>query len=67
MSGNGEDQPFFQKILSNTYYKLMRKFALKNMPYGGFDCFLIDKKVVENIVKMKEKNRDFSLFLFIFF
>ena len=47
---------FVQKILSNTYYKLMRKFALKNMPYGGFDCFLIDKKVVENIVKMKEKN-----------
>lgn len=45
-----------QKFLSNTYYKLMKKFALKNMPLGGFDCFLIDRDVVNQIKKIKEKN-----------
>lgn len=45
-----------QKVFSNLYYFLMRKFALKNMPEGGFDCFLIDRKVIDVILSMKEKN-----------
>jgi len=45
-----------QKFFSNSYYKLMKKYALPNMPEGGFDCFLIDKKVIEVITSMKEKN-----------
>lgn len=37
------EESFTQKMFSNTYYKLMRKYALPNMPEGGFDCFLIDR------------------------
>ena len=44
------------KFLSNTYYKVMQKIALKNMPTGGFDCFLIDRKVVKVLELMDEKN-----------
>lgn len=47
---------FFQKLFSNTYYFLMQKYALKDMPSGGFDCFFIDKKVRDVLVSMNEKN-----------
>lgn len=38
------------------YYKLVRRFALGNMPEGGTDVFLIDRKVVDAVTSMKEKN-----------
>lgn len=47
---------FSQKLFSNTYYKLMQKYAISNMPDGGFDCFLIDKKVRDVLTRMSEKN-----------
>lgn len=47
---------FISKFFSNLYYKLMRQFVLKTMPLGGFDCFLIDRKVIEVLRKMDEKN-----------
>jgi dolichol-phosphate mannosyltransferase len=50
------EESFLQKSLSNLYYRLMRKLALKNMPPGGFDCFLIDRDVVAILAEMKEKN-----------
>jgi glycosyltransferase involved in cell wall biosynthesis len=53
---SGREESFLKRFFSNTYYKLMKKFALKNMPYGGFDCFLIDKKVIGSLIKMQEKN-----------
>lgn len=52
----GRDEPAMQKLLSNTYCLLMRKFALKNMPKGGFDSYLIGREVIDVLVKMQEKN-----------
>jgi glycosyltransferase involved in cell wall biosynthesis len=43
---------FFPKV----YYRLVRRFAIPNMPEGGTDVFLIDRKVVDAIISMKEKN-----------
>ena len=54
------EEAFSQTFFSNTYYKLMRKFALKNMPKGGFDCFLIDREVAKILSEMKEKNSTLS-------
>lgn len=45
-----------QKIFSFLYYKVMNKFALKDMPAGGFDCFLADKQIIEVLTKVEEKN-----------
>lgn len=50
------EESFGQKLFANTYYKLMSKFALSNMPKGGFDVFLINRKIIDEIVKMEEKN-----------
>ena len=43
-------------FFSNLYYKIIRQFVLKTMPLGGFDCFLIDRKVIEVLRGMDEKN-----------
>lgn len=50
------DEPFSQKLFASFYYKLMRKLALSNMPEGGFDCFLIDRQVIDVLTDMNEKN-----------
>ena len=50
------EEPLTQKMFSNLYAFLMRKLALHNMPKGGFDSFLIDRQVINLLVKMQEKN-----------
>lgn len=48
--------PLSQKMFSSIYYKTMKKFALPNMPKTGFDCSLIDRKVIDILNQMEEKN-----------
>lgn len=43
-------------LFSNMYYWLVRKFALPNMPQYGFDTFLLDRKMIDVLVNMKELN-----------
>jgi polyisoprenyl-phosphate glycosyltransferase len=50
------EESFFQKGFSNAYYNSMRKYALPSMPKGGFDCFLIDRDVINLLNQMEEKN-----------
>jgi polyisoprenyl-phosphate glycosyltransferase len=50
------DESFFQKRFANFYYKLLRKYALPGYPEGGFDFCLIDRQVVDEMVRMNEKN-----------
>ena len=52
----GKIQTFF----SNTYWKLVKKYALETMPEKGFDCFLIDRKIANIIINTKEKNSPLS-------
>jgi len=52
----GRDEPAYQKFASSLYTLTMRKLALPNMPKGGFDCFLIDRQVIDILNEMKEKN-----------
>lgn len=55
------EEGFFQKLFSNSYYWLIRKFVIKTMPKGGFDCFLIDRKVIEVLRLLDEKNSAITL------
>jgi len=52
----GKIQTFF----SNTYWKLVKKYALETTPEKGFDCFLIDRKIANMIINTKEKNSPLS-------
>jgi polyisoprenyl-phosphate glycosyltransferase len=58
------DEPFFQKQFSNAYYSLIRKFAIKDYPDGGFDFFLIDRQIVTEINRIQEKNTNLMTLIF---
>ena len=47
---------FVQRLAAGLYYRAMRRWALPDMPVGGFDFVLIDRKVVDTVVAVKEKN-----------
>lgn len=55
------EEGLFQKLFANIYYWLVQKFALKNMPKNGFDCYLIDKKVIEVLKLLDERNSAITL------
>jgi dolichol-phosphate mannosyltransferase len=50
------EDTFWVRQASALFYRLMRKFALKDMPPGGFDFFLVDRRVADIISGMEEKN-----------
>ena len=50
------EEPFSQKLFSKIYCFMMRKFALSNMPKGGFDTFMISRQVIDILVMLAEKN-----------
>jgi dolichol-phosphate mannosyltransferase len=58
------EDTFFQKWFSNSYYSLIRKFAVQGYPSGGFDFFLIDRQVVEEINRIQEKNTNLMTLIF---
>lgn len=53
-----------QKLFSGAYYSLMRRFALPEYPEGGFDFFLIDRQVVEEVNRTNEKNTNLMSLIF---
>ncbi len=52
----GREESAAQKALSSLYTNTIRKYALKNMPKGGLDSFLIDRQIIDLIVNMNENN-----------
>ena len=50
------NDPRISAFLSNTFYALFRRFAIKTMPEGGFDFFLIDRLVCDLIKNIQESN-----------
>lgn len=50
------------RIFAEYYQKLIRKYALPNLPKGGFDYCLFDKQLREQVVAMSESNTN-SLYL----
>lgn len=43
-------------IFSALYHWMVRRYAVKNVPTGGFDLILFDKKIKDDIVEISEKN-----------
>ncbi len=55
------DESRVKIFFANLYYALVRKFVNKNMPAGGCDCYLIDRKVIEVLERLDEKNSSLTL------
>lgn len=45
-----------QTLFANLYYWLVRKAALPDMPRGGFDVYLLDRKVINVLMQLDERN-----------
>ncbi|MFN8923795.1 MAG: glycosyltransferase family 2 protein [Sphingobacteriia bacterium] len=47
---------FFNDLFSNTYQRLLKHYALKNVPDGGFDLVMFDRQLRDEVVRINEKN-----------
>ena len=45
-----------QTLFANLYYWMVRKVALPEMPKGGFDVYLLDRKVINVLMQLDERN-----------
>lgn len=45
-----------QKLTAGLFYTLLRRYALPGYPAGGFDFCLMDRQVVDDVVRIREKN-----------
>lgn len=55
------DENRVKVFFANLYYLMVRKFVNKNMPEGGCDCYLVDRKVIEVLRLLDEKNSSLTL------
>lgn len=53
---DGRDESKSQTFFANFYYWLVRKTALPAMPEQGFDVYLVDRKVINVLESLDEKN-----------
>ncbi len=52
----GREESKAQTGFANLYYWLVRKTSLPNMPKNGFDIYLVDRKVINVLDSLDEKN-----------
>lgn len=55
------DDNRFYKWFANLYYVIVRKLIMPSMPEGGFDCYLLDRKAIDVLLMLDEKNSSLSL------
>ncbi len=55
------DENPVKKFFAGIYYRMVQKFVNKNMPKGGCDCYLLDRQVINEVVRMGEKNSSLTL------
>lgn len=58
------EENIIQTSISNLYWKMVRKYAVENYPLGGFDFFLLDKKIILDINQINEKNTHIFVLIF---
>lgn len=52
----GRDEKKSQTLFANLYYWMVRKTSLPTMPETGFDVYLLDRKVINVLNALDEKN-----------
>jgi dolichol-phosphate mannosyltransferase len=52
----GREENLSQRAFARLYYGMVRKFISKEMPKSGFDCFLIDRRAIEALKLLDERN-----------
>ena len=52
----GREESKSKTGFANLYYWMVRKTSLPTMPKSGFDCYLLDRKVIKVLDSLDEKN-----------
>ena len=52
-----EDEPFFKRLMSNLFYKVINRFSNVRIEEGMADFKLLDKKVLGKLSSMREHDR----------
>jgi glycosyltransferase involved in cell wall biosynthesis len=55
--------PYISKKMASLFHSLIRKYALDNLPEGGFDFILFDRQLKEDILRINEKNTNIMYLL----
>lgn len=55
------DEGPIQKFFASTYYRIINRTVTPNMPKGGFDCYLLDRQVIDVLMMLDEKNSALTL------
>lgn len=50
------EDPFLTALISDLFYSLFRRFAIRTMPPHGFDFFVIDRQVCNLVLQIEENN-----------
>ncbi|MCC6730184.1 MAG: glycosyltransferase family 2 protein [Chthonomonadales bacterium] len=48
--------PLSTRLFARAYYTLMRRYALPQMPIGGVDLCMVDRRVVQSLGNLQERN-----------
>jgi polyisoprenyl-phosphate glycosyltransferase len=54
------EDPLSSRLLSWVFYRAFRSMVMKDMPPGGFDFFVVDRKVARVLVASTEKNANLA-------
>jgi len=49
------DDPWAKTLFATAFYRICRKIAIKNYPKGGLDCSLFDRRVIDEYLKINER------------
>jgi dolichol-phosphate mannosyltransferase len=60
----GNKDSFVPRFTSSLFNKMMRKYAINNLPKGGFDFVFFDKSIREEVVHINEKNTNILYLMF---
>ncbi len=44
------------RVTSRIFYKLIKRYGLASLPETGFDFFLVDRRVADRLVEIRERN-----------
>lgn len=55
---------FVPRFTSSLFNRLMRKYAIHDLPRGGFDFVFFDKSIREDVVQINEKNTNILYLMF---
>jgi len=61
---SGNKDSFVPRFTSSFFNRLMRKYAISDLPKGGFDFVFFDKSIREDVVRINEKNTNILYLMF---